>query len=712
MKSFQKTTLTTVTTMAAQSRIRSKRPIDNTNGDELRRHNGRLDSRVLILACVAVLAIFATYANHFHNSFHFDDAHTIITNVYIRDLHNIPKFFTDGRTFSSLPANQSWRPLVSASLALDYYLGRGLKPLWFHVSTFFWFLVQLGLMFLLYESLLNAVAVPPVNRYIALFTTAWYGLHPVNAETVNYIIQRGDLYSTLGIVAGLVAYIRLPMLRKFGLYLVPVALGALAKPPAVTFCAILLAYIFLFEEDADWRRWWPALRKALPALIVCGILAVINLKLTPKSFTPAIIPHRVYWATQPFVALKYVRSLFLPLWLSADTDMRPFAGFSQPIAMVGVLCCVALAAVALWTTRRREYRPISFGIIWFFIALEPTSLVVLSEVENDHRMFFPFVGLMLSVTWAVYLVLARLLADNRKRSLRLAFYVAAVSLLSAYGVGTWHRNRVWLSEESLWYDVTLKSPQNGRGLMNYGLTKMATGDAKAAIAYFDRANLFTPNYYVLEINLGIAHGLAGHAQESEAHFRRAIALEPNDAQPYFYYGRWLKWQGRFAESIKAERTALERNPAFIDARYLLMQVYLEQRQWAALRDLAQDTLKLLPSDPEARRYLVLSESGQNELAVAEQQVRQKPTPEGYLNLSLFYHQSGKYNESIQAAKKALQLKPGYAEAYNNIAAAYEAMNQWDPAIEAAQRALRLKPDFQLAKNNLAYSLAQKKLNSH
>ncbi|MBZ5631285.1 MAG: tetratricopeptide repeat protein [Acidobacteriia bacterium] len=697
--------------MTASSQIRSKRPIDSTTGNDLGKNNGTFNSRVVILACVAVLAIFATYANHFHNSFHFDDSHSIVTNVYIRDLHNIPKFFTDGRTFSSLPANQTWRPLVSASLALDYYLGGGLKPLWFHVSTFFWFLVQLGLMFLLYESLLNAVALSPLNRYIALFTTTWYGLHPVNAETVNYIIQRGDLYSTLGVVAGLVAYIRLPKLRRFGLYLFPVVLGAMAKPPAVMFGTILLAYIFLFEEDADWRRWWPALRKALPALLVCGILAVINIKLTPKSFTPAIIAHGVYWATQPFVALKYVRSLFLPLWLSADTDMLPFAGFSQPVAMAGVLSCVALAGVALWTTRKREYRPISFGIIWFFIALAPTSLVVLSEVENDHRMFFPFVGLILSVTWTAYLALARLLEDNRKRSLRLALCAAAVSLLFAYAVGTWHRNRIWLSEESLWYDVTVKSPQNGRGLMNYGLTKMSKGDAKAAIAYFDRATRFTPNYYVLEINLGIAHGLPGHTQESEAHFRRAISLAPNDAQPYFYYGRWLKLQGRFGECIQAERSALERNPAFIDARYLLMQSYLEQRQWAALRELAQDTLQLSPSDPEARRYLTRSESGQNELAIAEQQARQEPTPQHFLSLSLFYHQGGKYKESIEAAKKALQLKPDYAEAYNNIAAAYEAMHQWDPAIEAAQRALRLKPDFQLAKNNLAYSLAQKKLNT-
>src|SRR5437899_10973035 len=81
-------------------------------------------------------ALVAAYANHFHNSFHFDDAHTIVNNTSIRELRNIPLFFTDATTFSSLPSNQSYRPLVSTLLAIDYRLGGGLNPLWFHISIF------------------------------------------------------------------------------------------------------------------------------------------------------------------------------------------------------------------------------------------------------------------------------------------------------------------------------------------------------------------------------------------------------------------------------------------------------------------------------------------------------------------------------------------------------------------------------------------------
>src|SRR4051812_49284228 len=73
-------------------------------------------------------ALLAAYGNHFLNAFHFDDAHTIVNNAAIRELRNVPLFFRDATTFSALPSNQSYRPLVSTLLALDYYLGGGLHP--------------------------------------------------------------------------------------------------------------------------------------------------------------------------------------------------------------------------------------------------------------------------------------------------------------------------------------------------------------------------------------------------------------------------------------------------------------------------------------------------------------------------------------------------------------------------------------------------------
>lgn len=95
------------------------------------------------------------------------------------------------------------------------------------------------------------------------------------------------------------------------------------------------------------------------------------------------------------------------------------------------------------------------------------------------------------------------------------------------------------------------------------------------------------------------------------------------------------------------------------------------------------------------------------VTAAEIAVKQNASPENYLNLSLAYSRARRFQESLDAAKNAVRLRPNYAEAFNNEAAAYEDLHQWDDAIAAAQQALRLKPDFTLARNNLIYAASQK-----
>ena len=669
----------------------------------------------LVFVCVAVVAIFAAYANHFHNSFHFDDAHTVVNNVYIRNLHNIPRFFTDATTFSSLPANQTWRPIVSLSLAIDYKLGRGLNPLWFHISTFFWFLVQLWLMYLLYRYLMDAAAPRAANRYIALFAVLWYGLHPAIAETVNYIIQRADLYATLGVVAGMVIYIRFPALRKFGIYLLPVILGAMSKATAVVFGGILLVYIFLFEEDGQWNRWWPAILRSLPALAVSGNsrrdehqIDVEDLPAFDHAFSD-VLGHAALRADE-------VRAIALPAAV-AERRYRyeSLHGIYRSSRHRGNF--VLPRAYSPWPSgaiKRRELRPIAFGIFWYFGASAPTSLFVLSEVENDHRMFFPFVGLMLSATWAAALGIYKWLerSPEKRAAILRAVQVITTLILVGYALGTWKRNQVWRNEDSLFYDVTIKSPQNGRGLMNYGLTKLEKGDTKSALDYFTRATQFTPNYPILEINLGIAYGVLNQIPEAESHFRRAEQLAPEDAQPHYFYGRWLAAQGRTQEAIAELKSSIAKNPPWMDPRSLLMQIYFQQGDGPDLKQLAQDTLQIAPGDAPRSVIWPAAPICATRFPPPNISPSREPTADNYLNLSLVYHQAKRYQDSITAARKAIQLKPNYPEAYNNIAADYEDLHQWDPAIEAAKQALKLRPDFQLAKNNLAWSESQKKLNVH
>ena len=237
------------------------------------------------------------------------------------------------------------------------------------------------------------------------------------------------------------------------------------------------------------------------------------------------------------------------------------------------------------------------------------------------------------------------------------------------------------------------------------------GHYPAALDYFERALTYTPNYSILETNLGVVNAALRRPKEAEKHFRRAVQLAPQEASPHFFYARWLREQGRRPEAIEELKTALAVNPSYMDARYLLMQAYTDARQFAPLQALVADTLKLAPNDAQALSFRGAEKRYGGLPPVPVVAAAAPKTAEDYVNLSLRQFQARRFQDSITSAREALKLRPDYPEAYNNIAAAYGELGRWDEAVAAAREAVRLKPDFPLARNNLAWVESQKKLHA-
>ena len=285
--------------------------------------------------------------------------------------------------------------------------------------------------------------------------------------------------------------------------------------------------------------------------------------MTPSSF--ALGDNSTQYAmTQPLVLLHYVGNFLLPLRLSADTDWHVLESVGDPRVAVGMAFLLARVAVVWhsWPTReRRAMAPVAFEVLWFLLALAPTSsLVPLSQVLNDHRTFFPYIGLATAGAWALWLAMGWL----RRRVPSLAGPVAvgtlACLLIGSHAYGTFRRNQVWHDDASLWHDVTLKSPRNGRGLMNYGLSQMRRGEYDRALDYFTRALEVSPRYAYLHINLGVLKNAMGRLDESEDHFRQALEYRPGLATGYFYYGDVLRKRGSDARGARPPGTCAPAQP--------------------------------------------------------------------------------------------------------------------------------------------------------
>ena len=279
----------------------------------------KTNKNVFIFAFLTLITLCLAYSNHFQNGFHFDDWHTIEENLFIRKISNIPAFFHDPKMFSVDPDHWGLRPLVTTTLAIDYWLGGSLNPFYFHLSTFIWFIVLGVLMFYTYKNLLQKSISKELTPYIAILATSWYLLHTANAETINYVISRSDVQSTFLIVASFLIYIAYPQKRKYYLYILPAIIGVFAKETVLVLVILLFFYLLIFEEDLSIADLFTikklktignTILKLLPITIV--IVAVQFYTLSAVKSIPGISnPLLEYLLTQTYVWLRYFITFFI-----------------------------------------------------------------------------------------------------------------------------------------------------------------------------------------------------------------------------------------------------------------------------------------------------------------------------------------------------------------------------------------------------------------
>jgi tetratricopeptide (TPR) repeat protein len=285
-------------------------------------------------------------------------------------------------------------------------------------------------------------------------------------------------------------------------------------------------------------------------------------------------------------------------------------------------------------------------------------------------------------------------------------------LLGACAYGTRQRNEVWATEESLWKDVTLKSPKNGRGQMNYGLILMGRGDYSGAEGFFQRGLELWPYYSYLHINMGILKAATGKPEEAEMYLKKGIAYgvgasgKEDNPEAYYYYAKFLKDQKRFPEALQNLDNLFALTNAHLNGHYLQMEIFSECSNFAQLKNSAQQTLLISPRDETALMYLKKATESRSKIDQLIVEATNHPSPEAYLSLSVAFFEEKKYDLCITASREALKLRKDYPEAWNNIGAAYGELKNWKEEITACEEALKLKPDFVLARNNLEFAKKQ------
>ena len=214
----------------------------------------------LVAAGLIVLATLAAYSNSFAGPFVFDDELSIPSNMTIRQLWPIWKPLcppNHGETVSG-------RPLLNLSLAIDYAISR--LDVWsYHATNLAIHILAALLLFgILRRTFLlpamrdrwGAAAVP-----LALTIALVWAVHPLQTESVTYIIQRAESLFGLFYLLTLYCFVRgvgsSRAMLWYAVCVVACLLGMASKEVMVSAPLMVLLYDRTFVAGSfreAWRR--------------------------------------------------------------------------------------------------------------------------------------------------------------------------------------------------------------------------------------------------------------------------------------------------------------------------------------------------------------------------------------------------------------------------------------------------------------------------
>lgn len=553
----------------------------------------RRESAWLLLA----IAICAVYWNSLRAPFLFDDRLSIVENPTIRTwaaAFQPPR--DSGITVSG-------RPLLNATFAVNHALG-GLDVWGYHATNLAIHLLASGL---LYEIIRRTLALPVfqgrfegTGSQTALAASLLWALHPLQTESVTYVVQRAEslagLWVLLAICLFLMAAERDGVSRKFLLLASSgvCLLGVATKESAGVAPLLLFAYDRCFLsgsfKNALLKHW-----KYYAALGVSSIaLAFFILQTGNRGGTAGWNLLGYWWPyalTQCEAVTRYIGLIFWPHPLVFDYGEHLVWNPWQIVPQAMFLGSLVVAmAVLLW-----RLPPAGFCLFWFFVLLAPTSTVipVITHTSAEHRLYVALAGPVVLAVSGLFLFL---------KGKAWPVCLLAIALL---GTTTVLRNRDYCDEIVIWSDTARKNPSNGRAFNNLANAWERKGNTAEAEKNFREALRLEPQSYLAHYNYALLLAKSGRPVEAYEHFVSALDLKPEAREAWYGLGNVHLMGGelRSAEGCFLRSLALDSEQA--EVHNSLGIVYASQsRPTEAAAEFAK-ALKIRPDYADAAKNLAL-----------------------------------------------------------------------------------------------------------
>jgi tetratricopeptide (TPR) repeat protein len=664
-------------------------------------------SRVVDPDLLYILALLAfgliAYSNSFTAAFQYDDGLHILDNQALVDLTNV------SRIYHYCPE----RFLTYLTLAINYEIGK-FDPVSYHTFNFFIHYIAALFLYFLFLEIWKTPAMQNVDlrfssRVGALLASGIFLLHPLQTESVTYVIQRAESMAGMFYLATLFFYVKARRAQTrnglFGYSLLAVlgALGAaFSKEIAVTLPVMIVVFeLFFFETSIKGLLQ----NKLFLFLLVPAVLILVpklkNLVQNDFFYDPGpgtTFSREQYILTQFSVLITYLRLFFWPAGQNIDWDY-PLATHFFALKTVSSFVLLLLLLVLAYFSYRR-LRLLSLGLVGFFVTLAPTSSIIpLRHVIFEHRMYLAVAFLAMACVHLFSFGLDRIRHKSHRAHPMVLFVMVSVLLSLLSGV-THARNQVWLSELSLWRDAVKKSPNKASAHINYGrslnlLSNRVTEQGKRA---FETASKLSPSSPVPYHNLALYYFQQGDYQQAIILDLEALERWPTYKDALYQLGRSYSKVSQWHKArLYLERlVGLAPGSRFIQARLVLLEVYLNM----GLRDeaigLAQGMLQMSNGMASLDYYRGVAFLKLNNMVTAkfyfQKQVEtgSKRLP-SYLMLGKIHYLEKEYQQAEIAFRKALEQYKWSAQAHYNLALLLEKDGRFQDAIEHLEAVLGVDP---------------------
>jgi len=412
----------------------------------------------------------------FEGGWLFDDTALIAENSYVHGfehwLHWFVRDFWDVKARGATWHNGFWRPLVTASYALDWVLGGG-SPAVFHGTNLLLHAAVTILTFFVLRRWLKS----PLPAFLATLLLA---IHPFRTESVTWISGRPDPLMMLGVLVAIQGIaMRLGGKRAgIAIEVVGTAIAYLSKEHAVVLPALAAVEVFVTVSPrwSSWRR--PAIQVVGGQVLAAGAYLATRQLISPLGVEFGNYPFLLRAGIVFETVGRYVGIILWPKDLTFGAALMyvdsGVPSLNLRYVSLGVTALVFAVALVIWTSRRKP--ELAVGILALAASLFPVSNVISmgSVFASPRLLYLP----ALPLAFLVGLGLRRALETSERAQRTTLLLVGATTI--ALGVRNVTRSMDYQDPDRFWRAEAEVSPDHFPTIEYF--TKQALQDRRPRLA--------------------------------------------------------------------------------------------------------------------------------------------------------------------------------------------------------------------------------------